>query len=133
MVMTPAQSSEVAEVRAVLDDQVAAWNHGDVDAFMEGYAHSAETTFISGVTMTRGWQTVLERYRKNYGSREQMGTLAFSELDIKLLAPNAALVLGRWQLTRSTDSPWGRFSLILAKTSVGWRVTHDHTSSATSG
>ncbi len=131
MMMTPAQSSEIAEVRAVLDNQVAAWNRGDVDAFMDGYARSAETTFISGVEITRGWQTVLERYRKNYSSREKMGTLAFSELDIKLLAPNAALVLGRWQLTRSTGSPWGRFSLTLAKTPLGWRITHDHTSSAT--
>lgn len=119
-----------ATVRAVLDEQVAAWNRGDVEAFMDGYARSAETTFVSGATVVRGWQTVLERYRKNYGSREKMGTLAFSELEIQLLAPESALVLGRWQLTRADDSPHGRFTLVLRRTAPGWRIVHDHTSAA---
>lgn len=119
-----------AAVRAVLDEQVAAWNRGDVEAFMDGYARSAETTFVSGANVVRGWQTVLERYRKDYGSREKMGTLAFSELEIQPLAADSALVLGRWQLTRANDAPHGRFTLVLRRTAPGWRIVHDHTSAA---
>jgi uncharacterized protein (TIGR02246 family) len=117
-----------AAVRAVLDEQVLAWNRGDIDGFMKGYAKSADTTFVSGDTVTRGWQTVLDRYKKNYDSREKMGTLAFSELEITPLSDRSAIAIGRWQLTRAGDTPHGRFTLIFRRSKDGWRIVHDHTS-----
>ncbi len=119
-----------AAVRAVLDAQVAAWNRGDIEGFMEGYNKSVDTVFISGDTVTRGWQTVLDRYKRGYATRERMGTLAFSELDISPVNRDTAIVIGRWQLTRTGDTPRGRFTLIFRRTKEGWRVVHDHTSSA---
>ena len=58
----------------MIDHQAAAWNRGDIDAFMDGYARSPETTFVSGDEVTHGWQTVHDRYAKKYDSREKMGT-----------------------------------------------------------
>ena len=123
-----ANAENAAAVRAVLDAQVAAWNRGDIDGFMDGYERAETTTFVSGDTVTRGWQTVLDRYKARYDTREKMGTLAFSELEIKPLSPFYAQALGRWQLTRAADTPAGRFTLILRRTDKGWRVVHDHTS-----
>ena len=116
------------DVRAVLDTQVAAWNRGDIDGFMDGYARSSETVFVSGDKVTRGWQTVLDRYKKSYDTREKMGTLSFSDLEITPLGKDAAVVLGSWKLTRAADTPHGRFTLIFRRTSAGWRIVHDHTS-----
>jgi ketosteroid isomerase-like protein len=118
-------------VRAVLDAQVAAWNRGDIDGFMDGYMRGPDTVFVSGDSITRGWQTVLDRYRKSYDSREKMGTLSFLEIEIKPLNADAAIAFGRWQLTRAADTPHGRFTLIFKRTREGWRIVHDHTSSAT--
>jgi uncharacterized protein (TIGR02246 family) len=116
------------EVRAVLDAQVDAWNRGDIEGFMSGYAQSPDTTFVSGNAVTRGWQTVLDRYKKGYDSREKMGVLTFSDLEITPLGKDAAVVLGRWQLKRTADTPAGRFTLIFRRTRAGWRIIHDHTS-----
>ena len=116
------------EVRAVLDAQVEAWNRGDIEGFMRGYAQSSETVFVSGDTVTRGWQTVLDRYKKGYDSREKMGVLTFSDLEINVLSKDAAVVLGSWQLKRANDTPHGRFTLIFRRTAAGWRIIHDHTS-----
>ncbi|HEX8708056.1 MAG TPA: nuclear transport factor 2 family protein [Pyrinomonadaceae bacterium] len=124
------QTKVIDAVRAVLDAQVSAWNRGDIEGFMDGYARSPETVFVSGDTVTRGWQTVLDRYKKGYQSRAQMGTLAFTELEIKPLGKETALALGRWQLTRAGDAPHGRFTLILHRMPEGWRIVHDHTSAA---
>ena len=118
------------EIRAVMQAQVAAWNRGDIDGFMEGYARSDATEFVSGDRVTRGWQTVRDRYQKKYDSREKMGTLTFSDLKITQLANDAALVLGRWKLARKGDKPRGRFTLVFRRTAAGWRIVHDHTSSA---
>jgi uncharacterized protein (TIGR02246 family) len=122
------EAEMMREVRAVLDAQVAAWNRGDIEGFMRGYAQSTGTVFISGDSLTRGWQTVLDRYKKNYDTREKMGVLDFSELEIKPLGKDAAVVSGRWALKRSADNPKGRFTLILRRTAAGWRIIHDHTS-----
>ncbi|HEX8775873.1 MAG TPA: nuclear transport factor 2 family protein [Pyrinomonadaceae bacterium] len=120
----------IAAVRAVLDAQVAAWNRGDIDGFMDGYRRSPDTVFISGDSLTRGWQTVLNRYRKSYDTREKMGTLSFLEIEIVPTSRETAVAYGRWQLARSADTPHGRFTLILRRTREGWRIVHDHTSSA---
>ena len=121
---------EVAAVRAVIEAQQAAWNRGDIEGFMAGYAREETTTFVSGDAITRGWQTVLERYRKSYDTPAKMGTLTFSELELKPLSPFYVMAAGRWQLAREGDAPRGRFTLIFRRTNGGWRVVHDHTSSA---
>lgn len=117
-------------VRAVLDAQREAWNRGDIEGYMNGYARSADTVFVSGDSVTHGWQTVLEGYRKRYNSREKMGTLTFSDLEIKPLATDAVAVIGSWRLKRASDEPHGKFTLIFRMTKQGWRIVHDHTSSA---
>ncbi|MDQ2658864.1 MAG: nuclear transport factor 2 family protein [Verrucomicrobiota bacterium] len=127
---TATPNSSTAEIRAVLRAQAQAWNRGDVDGYMRGYANSRATEFISGDTLTRGWQTVRDRYAKKYDSREKMGALDFSDLRITLLSTDAALATGRWKLTRQRDQPHGRFTLLFRRTMEGWRIVHDHTSSA---
>jgi ketosteroid isomerase-like protein len=119
-----------AAIRAVLDAQAAAWNRGDIDGYMNGYAKSPETVFVSGDSITRGWQLVLDRYKKHYDSRDKMGTLAFDEIEINMLDRDTAAVSGRWQLKRANDLPHGRFTLIFKRLPEGWRIIHDHTSSA---
>jgi len=121
-------ASSDAQIRAVMSAQVAAWNRGDIDGFMEGYARSTATEFVSGDKITRGWQTVRDRYRKKYGTREKMGTLTFSEIKITPLGADAAIVIGRWQLIRTSDKPHGIFTLLFRRLPTGWRIVHDHTS-----
>ena len=120
----------IMAARAVLDAQVAAWNRGDIEAYMDGYDRSPHTVFVSGDRVSYGWQTVLDRYKKAYDSREKMGTLTFSDLEFRILSKDTVLVLGRWHLRRTKDEPRGRFTLLFRKTKSGWRIVHDHTSSA---
>jgi ketosteroid isomerase-like protein len=117
-------------IKAVINAQRDAWNRGDIEGYMEGYDKSDNTVFVSGDNVNRGWNTVLERYKRSYDSREKMGQLEFSDLEITLLSKDSAVVLGRWLLKRSKDEPHGRFTLIFKKTQSGWRIIHDHTSSA---
>jgi ketosteroid isomerase-like protein len=118
------------EIRAVMKAQVASWNRGDIDGFMEGYARSNATEFVSGDRLTRGWHTVRDRYKKKYDSLEKMGRLTFSEIKIMPIGSDAALVVGRWKLARKSDKPRGLFTLVFRRTAAGWRIVHDHTSTA---
>lgn len=116
------------EILSVMDAQTAAWNRGDIDGFMLGYWKSDDLVFVSGDDVTRGWQSTLDRYNRNYNSREKMGALKFSDVEIDVISKNAAVVLGSWSLIRASDNPKGKFTLIFRKFKDGWRIVRDHTS-----
>jgi len=129
----PAQPSgeRVADreaISSVLRAQQSAWNHADVDAFLEGYWHSPELTFSGSSGVARGWDGVLARYKKNYPDRSAMGQLSFSDLEFRFLGPDAALVLGKWHLQREKDELGGVFTLVWQRFPQGWKIIHDHTS-----
>jgi beta-aspartyl-peptidase (threonine type) len=126
----PEVSASKKAIQKVLDDQVAAWNKGDLEGFMTGYWNSDDLSFYSGKDKTHGWKATLERYQKKYQSEgREMGKLTFSDLEIDVLCPESAFVRGRWKLVTSKDTPGGLFTLIFKKLPDGWRIIHDHTSS----
>ena len=127
---TTAQDTPRQEIEQVLIKQADAWNKGDLDGFMEGYAKLPTLRFASGGNVTHGWQETLDRYKQRYTDRAAMGTLVFSDLDTTVLSPDAAVVFGRWRLKNVNGEPKGLFTLVLRKTETGWRIVADHTSAA---
>jgi ketosteroid isomerase-like protein len=126
--MSKNDEKSAAAIRKVMEDQDAAWNRGDIDAFMQGYWKSEQIVFVSGTNVTRGWQGALDRYKKTYDSKAKMGFLSFSGLEITILSKDSAVVLGSWALKRDSDNPGGKFTLIFRKFKDGWKIIHDHTS-----
>jgi uncharacterized protein (TIGR02246 family) len=128
---TPLLFAQSGEVRAMMQNSQAAWNRGDLVAFASDYEDSPETTFVGKEVTRGGTAAVLARYRAHYGSREAMGTLAYSELVIRELAPGLVLATGKWELKRTAAGGGdanGRFTLVIRKTEKGWKIIHDHSS-----
>jgi ketosteroid isomerase-like protein len=121
------ERSDEAQIRAVLDTQSIAWNRGDIDTFMTGYWKSEETEFVGASGITRGWQAVLERYRRNYPDAKAMGRLTFSNVEVHVVCRDAAFVIGEFKLEREKDQPTGVFTLNFRKFTAGWRIVADHT------
>jgi ketosteroid isomerase-like protein len=120
----------VKQIRAVLDNQMAAWNKGSIEGFMSGYWNSPVLTFYSGGIKTAGWQGTIDRYRQRYQSEgREMGRLDFSEVQIEMLGTDAAFVRGKWHLKMKDAEPGGLFTLIFRRFPDGWKIIHDHTSS----
>ena len=119
------------EIRAMLKNSEAAWNRGDLAAFATDYEDSAETTFIGREITHGGVEAILARYRRGYPTPEAMGTLTFSEIAVRPLGKGYALANGRFALKRTPaggGDAAGRFTLVLRKTKVGWKIIHDHSS-----
>jgi ketosteroid isomerase-like protein len=119
-------------IKHMLVSQIEAWNHGNLEGFMQGYWHSPDLTFYSGGDITKGWEPTLQRYRLRYQSQgKEMGKLEFQDLNIDLLGRRGAVVTGKFQLTLSDGTkPHGIFTLVVKKMPAGWRIVHDHTSTA---
>lgn len=131
----PAGADEAA-IRATIAAQADAWNRADIPAFMQSYENSPDTTFI-GTHLAKGFAPILERYTKAYSTKEQMGALTFTNLDVRLLpgacgAVEYAVVTGNFHLERSARGDAtkddGIFSLVWHKGPQGWKILLDHTS-----
>jgi uncharacterized protein (TIGR02246 family) len=120
--------SDEQAIRQVLEDQAAAWNRGDVDAFMQGYANSPRTAFV-GKTVEYGYDLILNRYKKAYSNPAAMGQLSFTNIAVRMLGPSHAVVTGNFHLERTQaggGDTGGIFSLVFEKTDAGWKVILDH-------
>ncbi|MEM6991546.1 MAG: nuclear transport factor 2 family protein [Myxococcota bacterium] len=123
-------SADADAIEAVLNAQRDAWNRGDLDGFMAAYVQGPELVFTSGAAVRRGYDEALARYRARYlgeGGNE-MGTLAFTDLEVTGVSHDAAVVLGRWALTETAKAGDGVFTLVFVRRAGAWKILHDHTS-----
>ena len=119
------------DARVVLDAQAAAWNRGDLEAFVDTYENSPKITFL-GKALSHGRAEVLARYKRTYDTAEKMGKLRFELMEQRPLGSDYVMVLGKFFLTRTAaggGDATGQFTLILHKGPGGWKIIHDHTSS----
>jgi ketosteroid isomerase-like protein len=119
---------DLADIRAVMAMQEAAWNRGDLPAFMEGYWRSDSLTFVSTRGLTFGWQQTLDGYKKGYPNTEAMGKLRFTILRLEKQSKRSAYMIGKWHLTRTIGDIGGHFMLIWKKIDGKWLIVADHTS-----
>jgi ketosteroid isomerase-like protein len=122
-------SQQELDVVKLLLKQETAWNRGDLDAFTAEYKNSPDTLFI-GRQVSRGYDQMIADYHRNYPSRDAMGDLAFSDLEVHTLDENVAVCIGKYHLERNKKNGGnadGIFSLVLQKTDSGWKIVVDHT------
>lgn len=121
-------SSTFAAIEKAMAEQERSWSNGDIEGFMEYYEKSDDLSFASSNGLTKGYSTLLNRYRKLYPGEDEMGELNFELLEHRSLGKEHMLVVGAWKLFNNQNNPSGYFSLIWKNTSDGWKIIHDHTS-----
>jgi len=122
------QTKDETEVRNVLARQNAAWNRGDVDAFMVGYWENDSLMFIGKSGVTYGYKNALANYKKNYPDTIAMGKLTFTLIKVKQLSPEYFHVTGKYYLTRTIGDASGHFTLLFRKINGKWVIISDHSS-----
>ena len=124
--MNPAEKDAIL---AMLNKQADDWNRGDLNAFATGYKNSPDILFM-GRTVRRGYDQMLEGYRKSFPTHDAMGTLTFSNLEVQPLDEHFATVTGRFHLERTAaggGDAGGYYLLVVEKTSSGWKIVRDAT------
>lgn len=122
-------SREQLDVVKVLLTQQAAWNRGDIDAFVQTYKDAPDTLMVTH-QISHGFAGLVDEYKHDYPTKAAMGTLTFSELEAKSLDANFAIVVGKYHLERGKKdggNAEGVFSVVLEKTDKGWKIVLDHT------
>jgi ketosteroid isomerase-like protein len=125
---TSGQSADEMAVKAVLANQVSAWNKGNLDEFMKTYWNNDSLLFVGHGGLTYGYLNTLNNYKKNYNDSAKMGKLFFTLLKLKKLSPDYYFVVGRWFLKRGAGDIGGIYTLLLQKIKNKWVIIVDHSS-----
>lgn len=128
----PAPASN-ADRRAILDTiatMEAAWNRGDFPGYMAGFKHP-DAVFVSGGKFLDGWQGRLDQYVRDYGGGgpERRGQLHFYDMKVDFLAPDAAMLVGRYRMMRGPRHTEGINTRLFRKLDGKWLITLNHVSS----
>ena len=126
--VSSAQSKDETAIRNAMNEQLAAWNTGDINRFMGTYWSDDSLMFIGKSGVTYGWQKTLENYKKGYPDTAAMGKLDFTILQVKHLSDKYFFVVGKWHLTRSIGNVGGAYTLLFRKIKGQWLIIADHSS-----
>jgi len=108
----------------------AAWNRGDLDAFMADYIQDGTTTFQGSDGLLRGFDAIRERYAPSFEQGAERDSLRFEDFHVRSIAPSLILVTARYILYRDQETTSsGPFTLVMEQHPDGWKITHDHSSS----
>jgi len=122
------QSGDELAIRQLLDDQVKAWNQGNLESFMQGYWKNDSLMFIGKSGINWGLQKTLANYKKIYPDTTAMGKLSFNIIVVKKLSPEYYYVVGKWMLKRSIGDLSGHYNLLFRKINGSWLIIADHSS-----
>lgn len=123
--------AEKAAIRAVVATMEAAWNRGDFRGYMAGFK-KPDVVFVSRGEVQKDWQGTLDHYIRDYGGADanRRGKLHFFDLRIELLAPDAALLTGRYRLEGGGRPQDGINTRLFRKVEgQGWVIAMNHVSS----
>lgn len=124
-----AKTDPVTAVKAALDTQVAAWNVGDLEKAMTVYWNSPEMLWISRGGIEKGYQPVLDGYRKDFADKTKMGVYSYTPLHIEKLSSRSVYYVFRWKIERDGKRLMGGVSSQVWKKIKGkWLITSEHAS-----
>ena len=124
-----AQTDTQKEVLALLHEQDACWNRGDLDGFMQTYWQSDSLMFIGSSGINYGYDATLKNYYKRYPDRDAMGQLTFTILKLNRISNDSYFVIGKWFLKREKNGDvGGHFTLLWKKIKGEWVIVADHSS-----
>lgn len=127
---TKISQKEKNNIDLLLEKQVAAWNQGNLEEFMETYWKSEELSFVGSRGPTYGWESTLANYKKGYPDKAAMGKLKFTVLKTSKIDLKTILVIGKFELTREIGNLSGHYTLLIQKIKGKWLIVSDHSSSA---
>jgi|GEM_PF-1409424 len=126
----PTRSSPLRDpeeiIVATLRAQAAAWNEGNLQAFMDTYWRDDDLKFVSGTAITKGWSPTMKRFRERYADESGLGQLSLERTDVEMVTDDVAIVTGRFNLVKNTEASSGVFTMVMKRIGGVWRIVHDH-------
>lgn len=118
-----------SQISAMLARSAAAWNRGDLDAFVSDYLDSDRTTYIGRRGVIHGRAAIRAVYAPRFTTPGAQDSLSFDRLEVDSLAPGVINVIAEYVLSRGDSTvARGPTSLVMEWVDGRWQIVHDHSS-----
>jgi uncharacterized protein (TIGR02246 family) len=126
----PADATVIrGQIAAMMARSAAAWNRGDLDAFVADYMPVPSTTFIGSRGIVRGPDAIRAVYAPRFAPGGVRDSLSFENLEVDVLAPGVVNAIAYYRLSRGdSTTARGPTSLVMRWSDGRWRIVHDHSS-----
>ncbi|WP_114784262.1 DUF4440 domain-containing protein [Botryobacter ruber] len=124
---TPPATTATAQVQQALDEQVNAWNAGDLETAMSYYWNSDDMLWISKTGVQRGYQPVLHEFLDDFKDRSRMGTYSYTPLHLEEIAPGIVFFVFSWKIELEGRQLMGTVSSqVWRKVDGRWVAVSEH-------
>ncbi|WP_306222477.1 SgcJ/EcaC family oxidoreductase [Bosea beijingensis] len=121
-------AADVDAIRTMIATMQAAWNRGDFHGYMAGFANP-DVVFVSRGRIQKDWQATLDHYIADYGGAPgSQGQLAFTNIRVEMLAPDAAQLISDYRLVRAAGNQTGVNTRLMRKRDNKWVIALNHVS-----
>ena len=131
-----ASATDEGHIRAIVEEQVTAWNAGDAIAFSKSFGENGSFTNIRG-TVFYGHKAFEDRHREIFTGFFKGSKLAMSITRIRFVRPDVAIVDLSTELSNLSGAPPGvrpnaagriltRLQQVFVKDNGVWRVESYH-------
>ena len=118
-----ASPQQLAGVKVMLAQQ-AAWNAGDLPAYLSRFKDAPDTEVRLG-GLAVGMENIRSAYRINFPNHEAMGAIEYTDIRARALGADHTVVTASYHLQRTKKGGGdaeGTFTEIVEKTPAGWQV-----------
>jgi uncharacterized protein (TIGR02246 family) len=96
---------------------------------MSSYEDSPVTTYVLPRSVAHGRDAIRDGYAPRFVPGARHDALSFENVEVDLLAPDIANVIGFYRLMRGdSTTAYGPTSLVMRRRDGKWRIIHDHSS-----
>lgn len=120
----PSRSTEDI-VKGVIAANAAAWNEGNLPAFLGGYDNSGDVRLVADGAIATGFGDVRRHYEQAVKDAGAMGRLSFADLDVTLTSTDVATVVGRYAHASGQQQSSGAMTVVLKQIDGRWRIVQD--------
>jgi len=118
-----------ADISAAMTASARAWTSGDLAGFMDSYENSGTVTYVTPKGVVHGRDAIRDRYGPRFVPGAMHDALSFENVEIDLMAPDIANVIGFYRLTRGdSTTAYGPTTVVMRRRDGHWRIIHDHSS-----
>ena len=119
------QNADEKAILKVIEDEVVAWNKGDIEGYVQFYTPDDSCRMISRSGITYGRDSILAFYKKHW-PKERMGVLTLDQTTMERISDTYYFVTGRFTVVTNGNTIVGRYSSLMKKVNGRWYIYTDH-------
>ena len=116
------------EIYDEVNRAVDAWNHHNLDGYLDSFWRSDSLVVVVEGETVRGWDLLSKALHLGYPNPSEMGSLTLDRVQVQMLSSDIGMAVTWDTVSFPKKKEFGTSTIVMKKLPEGWRVVVMHTS-----